>query len=160
MSHEPNLALPDAVEDFLSLSVALSGFSRLELLGTGMVQVYYDSVNRIIGEREMGKLLGAVGKIFHAEPLSDKAIEQQVESKILKDSRFRPVARNILRLWYLGAWSQLPREWRNEYGATSFDEDHIVSAESYRESLVWIAGEAHPMGAKQEGFGAWAKPRA
>ncbi len=101
----------------------------------------------------MGKLLGA----FTALGNSQEEREGQIEAQILNSDRYGPVARNIIRLWYLGAWQQLPREWRNLYGATSFDTDHIVSAKSYQESLVWIAGGAHPMGAKQQGFGAWAK---
>ena len=143
----------DGIKLFVELSNLLSGFESVELWGTGMVEAYYDEVNLIIGEREMGKLLGAFTELGN----SQQEREGQIESQILNSDRYGPVARNIIRLWYLGAWQQLPREWRNLYGATSFDTDHIVSAKSYQESLVWIAGGAHPMGAKQQGFGAWAK---
>ena len=148
----------DSLKLFVDLSYVLSGFNPVELWGTGMVQTYYDEVNLIIGEREMGKLLGVSSRVIqlNSEPMDE--VEHAVQKHILDDGRYGPVARNIIRLWYLGAWAQLPREWRDEYGATSYDTDHIVSPEAYQESLVWTAGLTHPMGAKQQGFGAWAKP--
>ena len=148
----------DSLAPFVDLSCVLSGFTRVELWGTGMVQTYYNEVNLIIGEREMGKLLGVSRAIIPQGGTVTEAIEQAVEEGVLQDSRYGPVAQNIIRLWYLGAWAQLPRAWRDAYGATSYDTDHIVSAEAYQESLVWIAGETHPMGAKQQGFGTWALP--
>lgn len=144
------------IDLFLDLSALLTGFSRAELWGTGMAERYYDEVNLIIGEREMGKLLGASSEIIvHGAPATPVA-EEGIEANLLDSERHGPIARNIIRLWYLGAWSQLPWEWRNEYGATSYDTDHIVSAEAYQESLVWRAGDTHPMGAKPPGFGSWA----
>lgn len=77
---------------------------------------------------------------------------------ILDDPRYGPAVRNVLVMWYLGTWSQLPREWRNAYGATSYDTDHVVSAAAYREGLVWPAAGTHPMSAKQPGYGSWARP--
>jgi hypothetical protein len=148
----------DSLALFVDLSYALSGFTRVELWGTGMVQTYYNELNLIIGERESGKLLGVSRGIIPPGEEVTPAIMKQVEREILADGRYGPVARNIIRLWYLGAWAQLPRSWRNIFGATSFDTDHIVSAEAYQESLVWTAGETHPMGAKQQGFGTWAMP--
>ncbi len=144
------------VEQFLGLSVALTGFSRVELLGTGMLERYYDTVNLIIGEREMGKLL--TQWMEAKERALPGALDEVVRELLLENFRYGPVARRLIRLWYLGAWSQLPQEWRNAFGATSYDVAHIVSPEAYQESLVWTAGEAHPMGAKQQGFGTWAAP--
>jgi len=144
---------PDAVSQFLRLSVTLTGFDEYELLGTGMLETYYDELLRIIGAREAGSLFGALLRV----PDGD---ESAFRSVILEDARYGPVARNVLTMWYLGTWTQLPREWRNSYGATSYDTDHVVSAAAYREGLVWPAAGTHPMGAKQQGFGSWAKPSA
>lgn len=142
---------PDAVTDFLRLSVILTGFDEYELLGTGMLEVYYDELLHIIGAREAGALFGALGRVADDD-------EGGFRSVILEDDRYGPVARNVLTMWYLGAWSQLPRGWRNAYGATAYDTDHVVSAAAYRASLVWPAAGTHPMSAKQQGFGSWAKP--
>lgn len=141
----------DAVARFLGLSTALTGYDEYALIGTGMLRPYYDEVVRIIGAREVGALLGAFDRV-------DPNDEHAFRAAILDDARYGPVARNIVRMWYLGTWAQLPRDWRNAYGATSYDTDHVVSAAAYRAGLVWPTAGAHPMGAKQQGFGSWAKP--
>jgi len=148
----------DAVDAFLRLSAALTGFDRMELLGTGMVPRYYDELTRIIGAREVGTLLAAAGRVEPGHPASGEDLDRAFREQILDDNRFGPVARRIVTMWYIGSWAQLPREWRNTYGATSPDVDHVVSAAAYREGLAWVAAGAHPMGAKQQGFGAWARP--
>jgi hypothetical protein len=142
---------PDAVADFLRLSVTITGFDDYELLGTGMLEAYYDELLLIIGAREAGSLFGAFQRVEEGD-------DQAFRKVILDDARYGPVARNVLRMWYLGAWTQLPREWRNSYGATSYDVDHVVSAAAYRASLVWPTAGTHPMGAKQQGYGSWAEP--
>jgi len=38
------------------------------------------------------------------------------------------------------------------------DEAQVVSPQTYRGGLVWIAAGTHPQGAHQQGFGAWALP--
>jgi len=142
---------PDAVADFLRLSVILTGFDESELQGTGMLEAYYDELLLIIGSREAGSLFGALLRV-------DDGDEDSFRSVILEDARYGPVARNVLTMWYLGTWAQLPRAWRESYGATAYDTDHVVSAAAYREGLVWPAAGTHPMGAKQQGYGSWAKP--
>jgi hypothetical protein len=148
----------DAVDAFLRLSAALTGFDRMELLGTGMVRRHYDELTRIIGARQVGTLLAAASRVESDHPASGEDFDRAFRERILDDNRFGPVARRIVRMWYVGSWAQLPREWRNTYGATSLDMDHVVSAAAYREGLAWVAAGAHPMGAKQQGFGAWARP--
>ena len=54
---------PEAVTEFLRLSVILTGFEEFELLGTGMLMPYYDELLRIIGAREVGALLGALSGV-------------------------------------------------------------------------------------------------
>jgi hypothetical protein len=148
--------LSDPVEAFLRLSVILTGFEEHVLLGTGMLQAYYDELLRIIGAREAGSLFGAFDRVRDGDNIQFEKFEKVV----LDDERYGPVARNVLMMWYLGAWLQLPAEWRAIYGATSYDNDHVVSAAAYRESLVWPAAGTHPMSAKAPGFGTWAEPPA
>jgi hypothetical protein len=140
---------PDAVDKFLRLSVILTGFEEYVLRGTGMLQAYYHELLLIIGAREAGELLGALDRV----PDGDDTAFQKL---VLDCPRYGPVARNVLTMWYLGRWTQLPREWRAAYGATAYDTDHVVSAAAYREGLVWPAAGTHPMSAKQPGFGTWA----
>lgn len=142
---------PDAVRDFLRLSAELTGFTDVELLGTGMVRPYYDRLLLVIGSREAGSLLGAFNHVAGKGAAAFRAA-------IIDSPRYGPVAKNLTAMWYLGTWSQLPREWRDAFGATSFDVDCVVSAKAYQEGLVWPAAGTHPMSAKQPGYGSWAKP--
>lgn len=144
---------PDAVDTFLQLSIVLTGFEEHVLLGTGMLQTYYDELLRIIGAREAGTFLSAYCRVH-------KRGKTALRKHLLRNDRFGPIARNVMTMWYLAMWTQLPREWRDKYGATSYDTDHVVSAAAYRESLVWPAAGTHPMSAKAPGFGTWEKPSA
>jgi FAD/FMN-containing dehydrogenase len=146
-------ATPPSLDGFLKLSVTLTGFEQHVLLGTGMLQTYYDELLRIIGADEAGALLAA----FNAVPKDD---DTQLQKVVLCSPRYGPVARNVVKMWYLGTWTQLPRQWHAAYGATSDDTDHVVSAAAYSEGLVWPAAGTHPMSAKQPGFGTWAEPSA
>jgi hypothetical protein len=148
-----------AVTDFAEMSATLTGFDLVELEGTGMIVPLYDELLATIGAREAGKLLGASARVHdeHAGEGPD-ALDEAFRVAILDDARFGPVARNVLKMWYLGIWSQLPRAWRDAYGATSLDTDRVISAAAYTESLVWVAAHTHPMGAKAPGFGSWSVP--
>lgn len=150
--------VPDAVRDFLWLSEVLTGYSQVDLLATGMVNTYYDQLLEVIGAREAGKLLGAARRVEADHPGGGDAFLAAFRKEILDDARFGPVARNVIVMWYLAQWWQLPRRWRNDYGATSFDYDRVISAEAYREGLVWPTAGAHPMGAKMPGYGSWEFP--
>jgi hypothetical protein len=77
---------------------------------------------------------------------------------ILGDAKLGAVARALILLWYRGTWTALPHEWRSAYGASPQDTDHVVSAEAYQAGLQWDAAGAHPAGARQQGYGAWASP--
>ena len=63
-------------------------------------------------------------------------------------------------MWYSGLVDAAAARVARQYGATSYDIDHVVSAAAYRESLVWPAAGTHPMSAKAPGFGTWAEPSA
>jgi hypothetical protein len=71
-----------------------------------------------------------------------------------------PIARNVIVLWYLGQWDQMPRHWRDRQGASPADVAGVPSAAAFRAGLVWRAIGAHPTGANPPGFGSWATPPA
>lgn len=53
----------------------------------------------------------------------------------------------VIELWYLGVWRGLMET-----------DTRVVSPRAFREGLVWTVIDAHPMGAKQQGYGAWTLP--
>lgn len=145
---------PDPLTQFVSLSVALSGFDTAELWGTGMVRPYFQVLDSIVGGRVLGALLSEWTRL---ETLAD-ADARRPDGLLLplfEDPMLGPVTRNLTTLWYLGLWTQLPSDWRDLHGAHALDVTHYVSGKAYTEGLVWNAIHAHPQGAKPPGYGSW-----
>ncbi|MFY9806356.1 MAG: hypothetical protein WAK86_03715 [Pseudonocardiaceae bacterium] len=131
---------------FIDLSIELTGYSRLQLLGTGMCDRYLAELDRVLPSGMVDRLLSA-----HARADGGSVLE------VLQDATWGPVARRVLILWYCGSWTALPAAWQAVHGASPADTNHVVSAEAYQAGLQWDAVGAHPPGARQQGFGAWAQ---
>ena len=158
----PKSSLPpdpgSQLAQFTSLSAFLTGFDAAELHGTGMMQVYFDLIPSIIGPEYFGRLLSRWSNIYIRGAGDEPLLEELVTTGLLEDDTLGPLARNLIALWYLGMWNQLPGDWRNVHGAWSGDTTFIVSPQSYTSALVWKALHSHPPGAKQPGYGSWALP--
>jgi hypothetical protein len=137
---------------FLGLSAVLTGFSRLELLGTDMVSEYLRTIDEVLPPGLLDELLA----VYERLPTGDGR-EAAVASQILNDRKMGPVAQNLILLWYRGAWAALPDSWRTVYGASPLDTNRVISAQSYQAGLQWVAAGGHPPGAQQQGFGAWSR---
>ena len=124
-------------EAFVELSVALTGFSRVELLGTGVADLYRETTIKQAGEESADQLLAA----WQTVKDSPDSVETALRNEILSQPHLGPIARNIIKLWYLGQWGD--------------DANKTVSSEAYQQGLVWIAINAHTQGANQQGFGTW-----
>jgi len=146
------------LKEFLKFSTVVTAFTEFQLLGTGQADLYYATVTGIVGEQTMGELLQAFrsvqGEAHHDPALFDK----KLRAEILSDEKLGPIARNIIKLWYVGTWYQLPQAWRESFGAMDGDKDFIPSPTSYVEGLLWPAIGAHPPGAKAPGYGTWGDP--
>jgi hypothetical protein len=151
----PNQTIDQRLGRFVELSVALTGYDHARLFGTGVADAYLETVAQTVGEECLDALLGAHAALPHGAD-GDAALTD----RILADPRLGPVARSVIILWYCGAWSALPDEWRHAYGAAELDTDRVVSPASYVAGLQWVAAGAHAAGARQQGFGAWAQPPA
>lgn len=150
----------DSVESFVSLSAVLTGYERVELLGTGLAGEYYSQVLAVVGPDITGDLLDIGTRILHEYGHVEAARDAAVRQELLASPKFGPVARNIIQLWYWGSWIQLPPAWRHQYGTSLQDTTHFTSAEAYKQGLIWDAMRSHPQGAKQPGFGSWSlRPR-
>ena len=49
--------MSDSIDQFVTLSVTLTGYDRAELFGTGMVEAFYGEMTTILGGRIVGELL-------------------------------------------------------------------------------------------------------
>ena len=147
-----------AFDQFLDLSVFLTGFNRYDLEGTGQPRRHYDVVRGAVGEPVLGQLLDAYTALLQEYGEKPKKLEKKFHESVYEDDKLGPVCQSIVVLWYLGQWKPMPCSWQAQYGWNQMDVDRFVSAEAYREGLVWKAIHAHPMSAKAPGFGTWAFP--
>jgi hypothetical protein len=132
--------------------VLLTGFGRVRLLGTGMLDEYLKAVDDVLPAGMLDELLA----VRDGLPEDDR--EAAAEGAILDDATFGPVARNLILLWYCGTWTPLPEDWRASHGASPLDTHRVISPAAYLAGLQWVAAGAHPAGARQQGYGAWAVP--
>jgi hypothetical protein len=132
----------DLLERFVALSAALTGFRDVDIHGTGQARAYLDLVLSVAGDDLTARLLDATPQ------------------EALADPDLGPLARNLIVLWYLGQWDQMPRGWRDRHGAAPADVARVASAAAFRAGLVWPAIGTHPSSAKAPGFGSWATPPA
>lgn len=141
-----------AARSFVALSAALTGFRGVELWGTAQVDAYLAELIATVGEDVVARLLAA------GDAALKSSDPKQELAALLADPETGPVAKNVIVLWYTGAWRPLPNEWRNTYGASTLDVARVISPASYRSGLVWKAIGAHPKGANGMGFASWAAP--
>jgi hypothetical protein len=146
------------LDQFVALSVTLTGFDAEELWGTGLVPIYYALLPSIIGDQIFGGFMTRWLYTDQRGAGDEELLHQLVKEQIFEDPDYGPLARNLAGLWYTGQWNQLPAEWRNVHGAWANDMTYVISPASYTEGLVWKAMGTHPKAAKQPGYGSWALP--
>lgn len=98
------------MNDFLTLSAELTGFTEFDLLGTGQAESYRETVISVVGAPLLSDLLAAY-RADVTETENEQIRAKQLDEAILGEPRFGPVARNILKLWYAGIWFELPPDW-------------------------------------------------
>jgi hypothetical protein len=145
---------------FLALSAVLTGFEQVDLQGTGLVFTYYHAFTGIVSPAISEELWKLASKIIEGNHHDEGAMNAAIRREILASLEYGPLATNIIQMWYLGSWIQLPQAWRNQFGASPADVTKVISAEAYKQSLIYDVMGAHPPGAKQPGFGSWSQPPA
>jgi hypothetical protein len=153
---ETNMASSDLLDNFLALSSALTGFSVFRLKGTGQAEPYLSTATEIVGDAVVRALLSAFRCIADKAGDDEGALERGIRRHILSDGKLGPVARNLIKLWYVGTWYVLPVEWRESFANGGRDRTFVVSPDAYTEGLLWPAVGANPSGAKPLGYGMWA----
>lgn len=142
------------LDTFADLCAALTGFDAAHLVGTGNVAPFWDLLTDRTGPENARALLTAWTDRVAPDAEPDRAMRLH----ILGDARLGPMARNLIRLWYVGTWKGMPADWRAAHAPGRPDGDTIPSAGAYTEGLLWPAVGANPPGAKPFGYAMWAKP--
>jgi hypothetical protein len=145
------------LEKFVSFSAKLTAFTAFELYGTGQAQPYLSTIDDVVGAELVDDLLDLY-TYMRDDAQQPAVFENSLRADILSDERLGPVARNVIKLWYVGIWYELPRAWTQSYGARELNTSFTVSAAAYTEGLLWPAIGASPPGAKAPGYGSWADP--
>jgi hypothetical protein len=145
---------------FLSLSETLTGYSRFRLVGTGQADPYLATTREAVGDDVLAELLTTFTAVHGDAAGDERALDSGLRARIFSDSKLGPVARNVIKMWFVGTWYQLPQEWRDVHAARGPDSTHVVSPASYTEGLLWPTIGANPPGAKGQGFGSWVGPPA
>lgn len=127
---------------FVALSAELTGFDDFDLAATGLTALYLETAIDRIGPDTWQRLFAT----WHAMAgLPPKRRVAEVADRIMGDVNLADAAQRIIALWYVGSWyAVIPAG------------SHTVSAAAYVEGLMWKAMRTHPMGAKPQGYGAWA----
>jgi len=151
---------PEFMEYFLDLSVVLTGFSRFHLQGTGQASLYFETVRDIIGGELFGELLQTFHRLdLEAQNNNDESIlTQGLRTEILGSEKIGPIARNIIKLWYVATWYELPQPEQNLCDPKENAKGFIPSPQAYPEGLLWPAIGVNPPGAKGQGYGTWSEP--
>lgn len=145
------------LDRFLQFSSVATAFTVFELTGTGMAIEYLAVVDRIVGPAVTDQLLAAYDQATASDGTSPE-LEDAIRRHVLSDPLLGPVARNIMKMWYVGVWYALPAAWSDAFGVRPGDSTFTVSPMAYTEGLLWPAIGASPPGAKAPGFGTWSGP--
>ena len=142
-------------DPFVAFSAEVTGFAPFELHGTGLAEDYLAAVIQVVGERSLGELLDAYSKITVVQ---DEVRISRMRREIFGHDKLGPIARNIIKLWYIGIWEPLPHAWIERYGPLDTNTGFVVNESAYAEGLLWVAIGANPPGTKAPGYGSWAHP--
>lgn len=145
MSTDPNF------NNFVGLSVILTGYPQEQLAPEidpiGLASEYLTWMEQHADPEALNQTLATYQNIAASLPPADQPAE--VQRQILDDPAMGPIARRMLRLWYLATWYTTEPPDPNGDG-------QVVSMNAYTMGLAWDAAQAHPMGYSELHFGYWA----
>jgi hypothetical protein len=124
---------------FLTISTYLTGYNEVELLGTGMLETYFNVFLEKFSPETLDYFFTEVDEILLESADDEDKINAAIAARLIPDSAYDGIAKNIILVWYTGNWGS-----------------DVISSQSYQQGLMWDAAEAHPPGAKQPGYGSWA----
>lgn len=123
---------------FLTISTYLTGYSEVELLGTGLLETYFNVFIEKFSPETLHYFFTEVDEILLESADDEDKINAAIATRLIPDSAYDGIGKNIILVWYTGNWGS-----------------DVISKQSYQQGLMWDAAEAHPPGAKQPGYGSW-----
>jgi len=149
------MTVSSRLETFVTLSAEVTAFTPVEIWGTGLAENHLATVDDVVGQTITDALLHAYEQIAMK---TDENRSIKLRQTVFGNEQLGPVARSIVKLWYIGTWYALPTAWQERFGPAAHDGTFVPTPDAYVEGLLWPAIGAHPPGAKAQGFGSWQFP--
>ena len=130
------------IDDFIEISVELTGFSKIELLATGMLGDYYGLVVDNTDPVDLKAFFNEVKTILDVGRYDPDAANKLIGENLIPDSHYGGLAKKIILMWYSGLKPMA-------------GDPQIASDAAYIHSFMWKAAKTHPAGAMQPGYGSW-----
>jgi len=144
---------------FLELSSELTGYSPIDLEGTGLVDEYRKLVEYEVGKNVTDLLYQTARSVLDKK--SGEERDRTMHINIMASAILWPICQNLVVLWYRGQWSSMSSIWYKYYARVSPPskvapgKTFVPSTQSYTQQLCYKAAGAHPPGANPTGFGTW-----
>lgn len=147
----------DSLDTFSGIGAVLTGLTDAEILGTGQRAAYLDQMLRSVGLLVGLGFVAASTQVMAAEPAEREGLAKTL---LLDTPKYGPVARAVIKMWYLGQWQLEPADWYAQYapGLENGAGPITVSASAYKSGAAWGIAGGHVQGANQPGFASWTLP--
>lgn len=137
---------------FIELSAVLTGFSVIELEGTGMTDRYLQVVRDKTRPDTLAAFIRVAAQLLQEGATDAARLHALIAAHLFDKDLFDGLAQNITFMWYSGQWVPTPRD-----AGVSLAQQRNISADAYVQGLMWKTAFAHPPGARQPGYGSWAQ---
>lgn len=145
---------------FIELAAALTGVSP-KIVGQAQDAAnYFESYTSLVNSNGRPNAMDALMQVYGMNRLK---YPPAVVAAMLLDGgldngspyppfMFSDMTRNLMKLLLLGVWFEPTKSKDPDY----FGE--IPTSAAYSESMVWLIGQAHPVGDSKMAYGHWANP--
>ena len=93
----------------LRISTSLTGFSEVDLQGTGMVDTYHAVIVRESSPADRAAFFREVASILEQSGGSAETLNALIAQQMMPAANYEGLAQNIIFMWYTGQWQPTPR---------------------------------------------------
>lgn len=136
------------LDTFVKLSSILTGYPETTLKPGADTQKLSEQYFETLNKELTSETLEVLNSTFLG---ISSPTEASVKAKIVDDTTLGRIAKNIIKMWYLGIWYDLN-------SPEDSGEGYVISSIAYKNGMVWSTMYAHPMGYSEENFGYWNTP--
>lgn len=150
----------DYMDYFVSMSVGLTGFTSdaiaPQIDSVNIKAAYLQAFDENLPDGMAEQILIQYKKLYEAaggKPGHEEQIVGQMLAGSGTDAAQILAMRQLIFLWYAGAWPTVQSDNSPSHGQTF---STVLSATSYTQGLVWRVMQSHPMGSSNYTYGYWA----